>query len=637
MRKIFIVGVLVGLASFGLAQATPPPVIFFTDVLSGPVSGNTDTTYAIPAGSAARGPYVTLYGNFLDNFTSVKLNGQSCLTVVSNPSTWLWYQRMVVMLGDACASGNFSITTPSGTWNGPSVGTSNAQFMFGWNGQDFTVSTGQIRYVATTGNDANAGTFSSPWRHPYYALHTLTGTAGNVVYLKAGTYPERDIIGEWEGGCINPTPGENRGTANNPNAMSAYPNAAVQVCTDTGETGLNGFYSKDQTAWLVPNEGYWTFANFAIRSGTSAGPMQNSGGQRPNQSIGYRYIALDVASPNAGDSGLSQFQAMNTTKNQVFGTYNHDSTLRATSRLNQMLYVGINANMFDIGWNEIYNNGGRGAIQTHTDSAGNGGGWAQDNIWIHDNKIHHIQGECILIDTPDPHLGPAGYRLYNNVLYDCSRDASSNGSLVWEYSGDPCTIGSSPPPMWIYNNSIYNHSTVGDQYGGVIKTFTLAGGMCGSGYTTKIHYANNLVTGTSGSHLPLFYLENQTNQGCADNATLSTCPPSTGSTNLIFGKGGVQYPNILLNTVTTATSPVVNLAGFDLHLTSGSAAIGRGLATITDPRSANTVSAPTYDFDGRVRPNPPSIGAYEYAAGASNPSPAVIQGGIILKGTAVVQ
>src|SRR5580698_7902704 len=97
---------------FATAQSTPP-VLFFSDLISGPASGNSDTTF-----SATGGVYVTLYGKFLDKPTAVQLNGSSCLTTVSNPKAWMWYERMVVELGTGCTSGNFTVTTASGTSNG---------------------------------------------------------------------------------------------------------------------------------------------------------------------------------------------------------------------------------------------------------------------------------------------------------------------------------------------------------------------------------------------------------------------------------------------------------------------------------------------------------------------------------------
>lgn len=181
MRVKWVLFICLFAVSIAKAQQTPPPIIFFTDLIAGPASGNSDTTYG-----STGGIYVTLYGNYLDNFTSVKLNGAPCLTVVSNPAAWRWYEMMVVKVGTNCTTGNFSITTPGGTWNGPTV----AYPGYGRSGSpDFTVTSGVIRYVSLTGSDSNAGSYSAPWLHPYYAVQTVgaLSTSGNVIYVMGGS------------------------------------------------------------------------------------------------------------------------------------------------------------------------------------------------------------------------------------------------------------------------------------------------------------------------------------------------------------------------------------------------------------------------------------------------------------------
>ncbi len=50
-------------------------------------------------------------------------------------------------------------------------------------------STGKVYYVATNGNDANAGTLAAPWRTIQKAADTLAG--GDTVYIRGGSYNER--------------------------------------------------------------------------------------------------------------------------------------------------------------------------------------------------------------------------------------------------------------------------------------------------------------------------------------------------------------------------------------------------------------------------------------------------------------
>jgi hypothetical protein len=88
----------------------------------------------------------------------------------------------------------------------------------------------------------------------------------------------------------------------------------------------------------------------------------------------------------------------------------------------------------------------------------------------------------------------------------------------------------------------------------------------------------------------------------------------------VYGSGVPTFTTIVTNSL-NSNPQVVNAAGFDFHLQSNSPAIGAGLHTIKDQPGGHSVTAPLYDFDGRVRPNPPSIGAYEYGSGTVTPPP----------------
>ena len=58
-------------------------------------------------------------------------------------------------------------------------------------------------YVATTGNDANSGTLTSPWRTIQHAANTAL--AGDTVYIRSGTYKESvtiNVSGSASGGYI---------------------------------------------------------------------------------------------------------------------------------------------------------------------------------------------------------------------------------------------------------------------------------------------------------------------------------------------------------------------------------------------------------------------------------------------------
>src|SRR5215467_1381772 len=86
-----------------------PPVIFFSDLDSGPNSGGESV-------SGFSGTYVTLYGLFFgasQGSSTITWNGQNCLRVVSPTGSYngwgtpyLRYQQIVVQLGSGCTAGS---------------------------------------------------------------------------------------------------------------------------------------------------------------------------------------------------------------------------------------------------------------------------------------------------------------------------------------------------------------------------------------------------------------------------------------------------------------------------------------------------------------------------------------------------
>jgi hypothetical protein len=598
-------------------QQTPPPLLFFSDLTSGPASGNSDHTYA-----SSGGVYVTLYGNFLDNFSSIKLNGASCLTVVSSPAAWRWYERMIVMLGTTCTTGNWSITTPAGTWSGPMVSTTS--------GPDFTVRSGNIYYVSTTGSDSNAGTFSSPWATIPFAVQTAGKTAGNTIYAMNGVAATVDDGQGW-GAALTMRDAWCQGSASAPNAFIGYPGATATIgCSPaTCSGGIRGLRSTDYSADYA--RGFWTFAEVYFRSGgngavdISGGTMRQTacsawnGGLAGCESRGWRFVGDDVS--NANSAQTTAFQLSLAIQSKVYGNYLHDLVLNSTSRLDQSLYLSTDANYDEVAWNEIYNNKGRGGMQTHSSNlcwpncAGDQTGFILHDLSIHDNMIHHINEEGILIDTVDPSMG-SGIQVYNNVVYDANLDGNGD-TIHFQLSGDFTQAGDtgfSPPPVWWYNNTISCNK----------------GNGCWGAWFPDVHpatetstnrLANNILYSTNST----IYLDPQTylGAGCNNTDLSIACPSGSGNKNILYGNGTPTYPNLFAGSANS--DPLfVSASGFNFHLQSGSPAIGAGLRTIQDVTTTKSVSAPIYDIDGRIRPNPPSIGAYEFGSGSisqSKPNP----------------
>jgi hypothetical protein len=106
-------------------------------------------------------------------------------------------------------------------------------------------------YVATTGNDANAGTLAAPWRTIQKAANTVA--AGSVVCVRGGTYNEVVVVnvsGSAAGGTIT---------------FQSYPGETA-VLDGTGLTVPLGW----GPMIMIQNKSYITIQGFEIRNYTSS-------------------------------------------------------------------------------------------------------------------------------------------------------------------------------------------------------------------------------------------------------------------------------------------------------------------------------------------------------------------------------
>src|ERR1051326_3813803 len=160
MRSILKSGSFLLLALFSAvlvsAQAVPPRICF-ADRESGPKTG----------GQNSKGAWVTIWGK---NFGPTQ--GTSTVTIGGGAADNypLWSDgKIIFQLGANARTGSIVV-------NVPNVGSSN--------GLPFTVRPGNIFFVATTGNDANTGIFTAPWKTIPKAKNTIA--AGDVAYIEDG-------------------------------------------------------------------------------------------------------------------------------------------------------------------------------------------------------------------------------------------------------------------------------------------------------------------------------------------------------------------------------------------------------------------------------------------------------------------
>ena len=553
------------------AQQTPP-ALFFSDLPSGPNSGGETV-------SGFSGAYVTLYGNFFGSAqgtSTVTWNGQSCLRVVSWGATVLWYQKMVVQLGSSCAAGtgNFVVT----------VGGSAS------NGIPFTVNTGSIYFVSTSGSDSNSGSFTSPWKTIPKAVQTAGAKAGSIVYVMNGVSQTVDDGQSWNA-AVTLRNEWCKGTASQPDALMAYPGASVQIGPTTGGSPPSGLRSTDFTASSGACAGYWTISGITFRG---LGPVGLGGGTN------WRFIGNDVSNPAAtgGGGGGAAWETSLTTYVKAYGNYFHDLNLASTDRLEQGVYPSTDSNHTDLGWNEIYNSKGRAGLQIHSSPVDSNTGFIMYDILIHDNKIHGTAEEGIIVDTVDPSQGPV--QVYNNVVYDTGRDGAGTAIYRAESSDFSTAHGIGSGTIEFFNNTIYCQNGAG----------------CWAG-TFEVHNSQPVVDRVRNNLLYAvgarpYWIPSVSNwallggsENCQSTNTSAQCPNFAGSNNLVFGNGAPTFTNILTSNVNV--DPKLVNPGADFHLQSGSPAIGAGIAIPNLNR----------DIDGRLRPNPPSVGAYEFGSAAA--------------------
>jgi hypothetical protein len=611
MRLKLLLAITLFAGSTAFAQQAP--VLFFTDLTDGPNTGNSDTTHGSTGGA-----YVTLYGNFLDNFSSVQLNGSSCLTVVSNPSQWLWYERMVVKLGTSCATGNFTVTTSAGTSNGV----------------PFTVRTGGIYYVSTSGSDSNSGSFGSPWKTIANAVQSAQPPDGRIIYVENGVNQTSVDSGGW-GALTLRYEWSQPSAAGYASALITYPGATSTL----GSTSLSSaaIVGTDCTATNGAAKGWWTIAGFTLRGQANVislqGPSSNGCQTRTgNGSQHWRLVGLDLSAPQ----GNGQTAVIHTANlgpdnsgnidNWLLGNNVHDSGTPISGGPDDQfhgIYNGDNSAGFEDGWNQVANIVGCRGIQIYSNYAN------EYNYRLHDNTIHDTTCDGIVAATSDPSQGQV--LIYNNLLFHTGigpqNTSEGGGTFTCIFVARTRQTGSAGSgTTYVYNNTCYDpseltnmeYSSCSTAEGGI--TLDDDDGVGGANTSESAVVSNNLIytkstTKPCGSGIPYW---------------LSGVGASflTGSNNLTYGEGCSNYPCSSAQVTGSVTSNpnVVSISetgcptncSTNLHLTSGSTAVG---AASNSSLSGSVPSATLlYDHDGLLRPSPPSIGAYEYTAGSGSTS-----------------
>ncbi|GEM_PF-2406633 len=419
---------------------------------------------------------------------------------------------------------------------------------------------GRTYYVAKTGNDANPGSASQPWRTIQKAANTLV--AGDTVFIRAGTYAEQVLPA-------------NSGTAGNPIVYMSYPGDVVTI--DGNSVSLQEW----EGLFEIDSKSYITVSGLRV---VNVGPNGNNTGIQVENS--NHIIIKNNYTNNTASSGIIVWSSTNilVDNNEVV----HACSKGATS-INECISVGETSN-FEISNNYVHDgNSYRGEGIVLKDGSSNG--------TVHGNTVHTVPFVGIYIDAWDKYTHD--FKIYNNVVHDV-------------FQGDGISIGSEQGGLlkniYVYNNVSYHNEFVGIS---IHKC-------CISSHTLNtIHVINNTVYNNGwkdwGGGITLDNKQAQNvlfrNNISSDNLSFQialeefTQNAVTVDYNLIDGFRGYQG-EVYGDHYVTGNPKFVNAGGADFHLQNGSPAIDSGTGT----------SAPNDDFDGVSRPQNGAwdIGAFEY-------------------------
>ena len=418
-------------------------------------------------------------------------------------------------------------------------------------------------YVAKDGNDANPGSLSQPWRTIEKAASTLM--AGDTVFIRGGTYKERVVP-------------KRSGTTGKPITYTAYQNenatidgSGIRLPTDWG--GLLD----------ISKMNYIHISGLRI---TNAGPHYNNPGILVDNS-GHVTLAGNTIS-NTVSSGIGVWNSHNITID------NNDVTRCCNDGEQECITIATTRH-FAVKNNHVHH-GGPGTAGGEGIDVKDGSSHGK----IYNNHVHHLNRLGIYVDSWDKQT--SNIEVFNNTVHDIKNNdgfalASESGGLLKQ--------------IRLYNNIAYNNGACGltisrngdsarhPMFGIQIlhNTFYNNGrGSWGGGIAVDNPHAQNVVIRNNIlSQNLLFQIEIEPDVSIQSLVV---------DHNLIHGFRG--YGDEIKGDQVIEGDPLfLNPTTVDFHLQQNSIAID----------AASHLLAPTYDKDGRARPqgNGFDVGAYEYS------------------------
>ncbi len=574
--------------TFGLLSGSFPqillaagtPILYFSDLASGPNIGNSDNSQTGQL-SGQDGAIVTVWGKNLGTTPGqitvggiqARVYSWGNATAPADLYTKLGLQMVAFQIPKGTPSG---VTTIQATVGGSTS-----------NSLPFTVRSGNIYFVRTTGSDTSGdGSWSKSWRTLPVALTNLN--AGDIVYVGNGIQQTTE---DGDRSVMNLDADQSKtGTAAMPKAIIGYPGAVTLIGNTAFEAGWSNYIQGSGGATAQ----YWTVAKLTLTALDTVATMDN----------GFRIIGNKVSAP----LGNQPTGAIAAHGNDLYCLGNEITQVgySGTSKLYHPIYFQSTESSTaprlptetnrEIAWNYLHDNFAYDGINIYRENTYSA---FMTNHRVHDNYIMNQPGAAFLIGT---YITGENW-FYNNVIVNAgsgplSAEADEGHACIRIFAGWVPVETGVPVPTTIhfYNNSVYGCGWPGALNPGSSGVFLLA-------YQNQynLDLRNNIFHSgpTAQPYIPSWS---------------DPLPPSPYH-NLWFGAGAAPAADASsLNT----DPKYVNPASGDLHLQSGSPAIDK--AVPATPTLAQPL--PVTDFDSVTRPQGSGydLGAFEFDQG--NPPPA---------------
>ncbi|OGS18075.1 MAG: hypothetical protein A2219_06930 [Elusimicrobia bacterium RIFOXYA2_FULL_50_26] len=556
------------------AMAAETPVLYFSDLTSGPKTG----WNMLPGKGAA----VSIWGKNLGSSRGssyVSVGGVN-LTSDSDYAEWgitghengipRGLERITFWLTSVMPDGNVNISVNVDGQNSGNL--------------PFVIRPGNIYFVSPSGDDNNSGIYENtvgegngPWRHIYKAMPSSSVfDPGDIVYVREGVYTDlhrySSYLRFYDNDC---------GAAGFPVSYAAYPAEKAVM----GDGTYDGIREHDYACEYV------TISKFFINANVTAVGMASGDVNKSN----WRVVGNDITTAGSGWTGTLIFGASPVDEEnfKIFGNHIHDL---AGDKYYHAMYIGTVYNFPDlhnkgveIAWNELHdfvdtgtdgNAGGPSGIYIHPTDTNAG---EADEIYIHDNLVYNL-----------PHAGLAlassvkNAYLWNNILYNCGNNTfSARPSVHFGIHNDVTSN------VRFYNNTIYDNNVTG--------TDSLVLFVDAVGIQNNVEMKNNIF----------YSLTSGFDQSPSGNVN--------SDHDLWYGSPAPTYAANYL-----AQDPLfVNVSNADFRLRSNSPAVNAGSSSLS--------GIVTRDFIGISRPQGQNydIGAFEFTE--SDATPPAIPSGLEVK------